>query len=268
MLETTREVKELLNDASNEGSDVQGRRHRRRRPRSMQCFRAEFTIPELLKPIHQGKAAQLASQLVAAAVRSPPWHHVTVLLATPSSRCCCPDAPLPSSRAAVLTTSLQPTTTSTGNSNTAPHSAVLPQWQHASRDRRPGILAPSSPSCPTTSTKPQPCQPRLPQGTHQSTSRCRTRAPHVPDGHAPRAQAKHHLHLHLASPHSQRHHTAAHAGQSGNTATGRRHPADRVPGPEEDMPHGATTRSGHYILKNILLSYRFCQVLPHRLLLF
>jgi hypothetical protein len=37
-----REVKELLDDASNEVSGVQGRR---RRPRSMQYFRAKFTMP-------------------------------------------------------------------------------------------------------------------------------------------------------------------------------------------------------------------------------
>jgi hypothetical protein len=53
-LDTTREVKGLLDDASNEGSNVQRCRHR---PRSMQCFREEFTIPLSLKPVHEGEAA-------------------------------------------------------------------------------------------------------------------------------------------------------------------------------------------------------------------
>jgi hypothetical protein len=43
-LKTTREVKELLNDASNEESDVRGYRHHRQQPRSVQCFCAEFTL--------------------------------------------------------------------------------------------------------------------------------------------------------------------------------------------------------------------------------
>jgi hypothetical protein len=59
----TREVKELLDDASNKGSDVQGCRHRRCQPKPTQCFRAEFTIPKSLKPIHQGEEAKLALQL-------------------------------------------------------------------------------------------------------------------------------------------------------------------------------------------------------------
>jgi hypothetical protein len=52
-LEAMREVKELLDDASNEGSDVRRRRHRRHRPRSMQCFRAEFTKPKSMKFVQQ-----------------------------------------------------------------------------------------------------------------------------------------------------------------------------------------------------------------------
>lgn len=44
----TREVKELLNDTCNEGSDVRGCRHRRHRPRSVQCFRVKFTIRQIV----------------------------------------------------------------------------------------------------------------------------------------------------------------------------------------------------------------------------
>jgi hypothetical protein len=81
----TREVKELLDNASNQGSNIEGRRHRRHRPRSMSCFRTEFTVSQSWKPIRQPEVAKLALQLTAAAVRSPPWHHTRVLLAMPAA---------------------------------------------------------------------------------------------------------------------------------------------------------------------------------------
>lgn len=48
-LHKTREVKELLDNASNEGSDVRGRRHRRHQPKWMQCFRPEFTQTQVVE---------------------------------------------------------------------------------------------------------------------------------------------------------------------------------------------------------------------------
>jgi hypothetical protein len=60
----TREVRGLLNNASNEGSDVQRRQHRQHLPRSMQYFRAEFTIPQSVGacPRRRSRLALLATR--------------------------------------------------------------------------------------------------------------------------------------------------------------------------------------------------------------
>jgi hypothetical protein len=58
-LDTKREVKELLNDASNEGSDVQGADIVGTDLGQCSAFRAKFTIPQSWKPIHQGEVAKI-----------------------------------------------------------------------------------------------------------------------------------------------------------------------------------------------------------------
>jgi hypothetical protein len=45
----------------------------------MQCFRAEFTIPLSLKPVHEGEAAQPTLQLLAAAARKLLCHGAAAL---------------------------------------------------------------------------------------------------------------------------------------------------------------------------------------------
>jgi hypothetical protein len=156
-LETTREVKGLLDDASNKGSDVQGRQHRRHRPRSMQCSHTEFTIPQSFEPIHHAKAAYPTMQLITAVARSPPWQHTTALLGMPTvpgplpqhpyctrSRCRLHYHPLPPQTCSHCRCTRQEdsspptTTTSAGIRTKAPQSMVLPA-KLPSQDCCPGF---------------------------------------------------------------------------------------------------------------------------------
>jgi hypothetical protein len=149
-LEAMREVKELLDDASNEGSDVRRRRHRRHRPRSMQCFRAEFTKPKSMKPVHKTQMTSLPCS--SQTTRAPP---AMVSLATPSV-----SGPPPRRPHSNTLVRLFPRATATASTPFPPqHLTLLCASQSPpSRDRRPDLLSsgcmqPPNRRCGTATTR-------------------------------------------------------------------------------------------------------------------